>query len=140
MNEFEPKVVGFLCRWCTAAAADLAGVTRLEYPPNLRPLRVMCTGSVDPVFVIRALLSGADGVLVGGCPPGDCHYVSGNYKARRRITILKTVLKTFRLGDERVELRWISASEGRKFAETVKEMTKKVREMGENPLARSWSI
>jgi F420-non-reducing hydrogenase iron-sulfur subunit len=100
----------------------------------------MCTGSVDPVFVIRALLSGADGVLVGGCPPGDCHYVSGNYKARRRITILKTVLKTFRLGDERVELRWISASEGRKFAETVKEMTKKVREMGENPLARSWSI
>jgi len=140
MNGFEPKVVGFLCRWCTAAAADLAGVTRLEYPPNLRPLRVMCTGSVDPVFVIRALLSGADGVLVGGCPPGDCHYVSGNYKARRRITILKTVLKTFRLGDERVELRWISASEGRKFAETVKEMTKKVREMGENPLARSWSI
>jgi len=140
MNGFEPKVVGFLCRWCTAAAADLAGVTRLEYPPNLRPLRVMCTGSVDPVFVIRALLSGADGVLVGGCPPGDCHYVSGNYKARRRITILKTVLKTFRLGDERVELRWISASEGRKFAETVKEMTKKVKEMGENPLARSWSI
>ena len=140
MNEFEPKVVGFLCRWCTATAADLAGVTRLEYPPNLRPLRVMCTGSVDPVFVIRALLSGADGVLVGGCPPGDCHYVSGNYKARRRITILKTVLKTFRLGDERVELRWISASEGRKFAETVKEMTKKVKEMGENPLARSWSI
>jgi len=140
MNEFEPKVVGFLCRWCTATAADLAGVTRLEYPPNLRPLRVMCTGSVDPVFVIRALLSGADGVLVGGCHPGDCHYVSGNYKARRRITILKTVLKTFRLGDERVELRWISASEGRKFAETIKEMTKKVKEMGENPLARSWSI
>jgi F420-non-reducing hydrogenase iron-sulfur subunit len=100
----------------------------------------MCTGSVDPVFVIRALLSGADAVLVGGCHPGDCHYVSGNYKARRRITILKTVLKTFRLGDERVELRWISASEGRKFAETVKEMTKKVKEMGENPLARSWSI
>jgi F420-non-reducing hydrogenase iron-sulfur subunit len=100
----------------------------------------MCTGSVDPVFVIRALLSGADGVLVGGCHPGDCHYVSGNYKARRRITILKTVLKTFDLGDERVELRWISASEGRKFAETVKEMTEKVRKMGENPLARSWSI
>jgi F420-non-reducing hydrogenase iron-sulfur subunit len=140
MKEFEPKVVGFLCKWCTATAADLAGVTRLEYPPNLRPLRVMCSGSVDPIFVIRALLSGADGVLVGGCHPGDCHYVSGNYKARRRITILKTVLKTFDLGDERVELRWISASEGRKFAETVKEITERVRGMGENPLAKSWSI
>ena len=139
MENFEPKVVGFLCRWCTATAADLAGVTRLEYPPNLRPLRVMCTGSVDPVFVIRALLSGADGVLVGGCHPGDCHYVSGNYKARRRMTILKTVLKTFDLGDERVDLKWISASEGKLFADTVTRMVNTLKKMGPNPMKQLWN-
>jgi F420-non-reducing hydrogenase iron-sulfur subunit len=140
VEAFEPKIVGFLCKWCTAAAADLAGVTRLEYPANLRPLRVMCSGSVDPVFIIRALLSGADAVLVGGCHPGDCHYVSGNFKARRRIAMLRTIMKTFDLGEERVHLKWISASEGRKFADTAKEITEKVKEMGKNPLASYWQV
>ena len=82
---FEPSLVGFFCNWCTSTAADLAGTTRLQYPPNIRPIRVMCSGSVDPVYVLRALLSGADGVIVGGCPPGDCHYISGNFKTRRRM-------------------------------------------------------
>jgi len=137
-ESFEPKIVGFFCKWCTATAADLAGVTRLEYPPNIRPIRVMCSGSVDMVYVLRALLSGADAVWIGGCHPGDCHYVSGNYKARRRVTVLKTILNTFGLEEQRVEIRWISASEGRKFAETAKEITEKIRKMGKNPLCSNW--
>lgn len=138
-NEFEPNIVGFLCNWCTYTAADLAGTTRVQYPTNLRPIRTMCSGSVDPVYVIRALLSGADGVLVGGCHPGDCHYVSGNYKTRRRITILKTILNTLGLEDERVWLRWISAAEGRKFAETVSKFTEELRKQGANPVKEYWS-
>ena len=138
-NEFEPNIVGFLCNWCTYTAADLAGTTRVQYPTNLRPIRTMCSGSVDPVYVIRALLSGADGVLVGGCHPGDCHYVSGNYKTRRRITILKTILNTLGLEDERVWLRWISAAEGRKFAETVSKFTEELRKQGANPVKQYWS-
>jgi len=140
MAEFEPKIVGFLCNWCTATAADLAGTTRVQYPPNIRPIRVMCSGSVDPVYVIRSLLQGADGVLIGGCHPGDCHYVSGNYKERRRITILKTIFKALGLQDDRVWLRWISASEGRKFAETVKEMVEELKKRGPNPIKKEWSI
>ena len=131
---FEPKIVAFLCNWCTYAGADLAGTSRIQYPPNVRIIRLMCSGALDPVYVIRALTEGADGVLIGGCHPGDCHYLSGNYKARRRVGILKTILEKSGLGSERVLLRWISASEGQKFADTVKEFVEKIREIGPNPL------
>jgi F420-non-reducing hydrogenase iron-sulfur subunit len=139
MPDFEPKIVGFLCNWCTSAAADLAGTSRFQYPPNIRPIRVMCSGSVDSSYVLKALLDGADAVLVGGCHPGDCHYVSGNYKARRRIALLKRILETLDLEPERVQLEWISASEGKKFANYVTEMTEKVRELGPNPMGQAWS-
>ena len=139
-GQFEPVIVGFFCNWCTATAADLAGTTRMQYPPNVRPIRTMCSGSVDPVYVLRALLSGADGVIVGGCPPGDCHYVSGNYRARRRIAILKTILATLGLEDDRVWVRWISAAEGPKFARTMNEITQAIKKMGPNPMKSDWSI
>ena len=139
-GKFEPVIVGFFCNWCTSTAADLAGTTRMQYPPNIRPIRTMCSGSVDPVYILRALLSGADGVIVGGCPPGDCHYVSGNYKARRRMAILKTILATLGLEDERVWVRWISAAEGPKFAKTMNEITQAVKKMGPNPMKSDWSI
>jgi F420-non-reducing hydrogenase iron-sulfur subunit len=138
-KEFEPVIVGFFCNWCTATAADLAGTLRMQYPANIRPIRTMCSGSVDPVYVLRALLGGADGVLVGGCPPGDCHYVSGNLKARRRIAILKTVMNTLGLEDDRVDLKWISAAEGAKFARTMNEVTEKTKKQGPNPMGKEWS-
>jgi F420-non-reducing hydrogenase iron-sulfur subunit len=139
-KEFEPVIVGFFCNWCTATAADLAGTLRMQYPANIRPIRIMCSGSVDPVYVLRALLGGADGVMVGGCPPGDCHYVSGNLKARRRMAILKTVLNTLGLEDDRVEIKWISAAEGAKFARTMNEVTASTRKLGPNPMGKDWSI
>ena len=139
-NKFEPKLVGFFCNWCASSAADLAGTSRMQYPPNIRPIRVMCSGSVDTAYVWRAFLEGADGVIVGGCHPGDCHYVSGNYKARRRIKILETIMKTLGLNEERLWLRWISASEGRKFAETMKEFTEHIRELGPSETGKNWSI
>jgi F420-non-reducing hydrogenase iron-sulfur subunit len=139
MAEFEPKIVGFLCNWCTSAAADLAGTSRFQYPPNIRPIRVMCSGSVDSSYILKALLDGADGVLIGGCHPGDCHYVSGNYKARRRIALLRRILETLDLEPERVQLEWISASEGKKFANYVTDMTEQVRQMGANPASQAWS-
>jgi len=139
-NEFEPVIVGFFCNWCTATAADLAGTLRMQYPPNVRPIRPMCSGSVDPVYVLRALLGGADGVIVGGCPPGDCHYVNGNYKARRRMAILKTILDTLGLENNRVWIRWISAAEGAKFARTMNEITKSLKKLGPNPISKDWSI
>ena len=139
-DQFEPVIVGFFCNWCTATAADLAGTTRMQYPPNVRPIRVMCSGSVDPVYILRALLGGADAVILGGCPPGDCHYVSGNYKARRRMAILKTMLATLGLEDERVWVRWISAAEGAKFARTMNEITQKTKKLGPNPMKSDWSI
>lgn len=140
MPEYEPKVVGFMCNWCTAAAADLAGTTRMKYPANMRPIRTMCSGSVDPVYILMALLRGADAVLVGGCHPGDCHYVSGNYKARRRIAALHEILSTLGLEPERVWLRWVSASEGKKFADTATAVTEHARGLGKNPLAEEWEI
>jgi F420-non-reducing hydrogenase iron-sulfur subunit len=139
-KEFEPILVGFFCNWCTSTAADLAGTTRLQYPPNIRPIRTMCSGSVDAVYILRALLSGADGVIVGGCPPGDCHYVSGNFRARRRIAALKTILDTLGLENDRVWLRWISAAEGQKFAATMREFTEKIKELGPSPFKKNWAI
>ena len=139
-KEFEPVLIGFFCKWCTSAAADLAGTTRLQYPPNIRPIQVMCSSAVDPVYVIRALLSGADGVIIGGCPPGDCHYVSGNFRARRRLAMLKTTLKALGLDDDRVWVRWISAAEGPKFAETMREFTEEMKKKGPSPFKNCWPV
>lgn len=139
MNEdFEPRIVAFLCNWCAYTGADLAGTSRIQYPPNVRIIRMMCSGAVDPVYVIKPLLDGADGVLIGGCHPGDCHYQEGNYKARRRVAILKNILHQMGFDEERVWLRWISASEGQLFAETVTEMVEVLKEKGPNPLKELW--
>jgi F420-non-reducing hydrogenase iron-sulfur subunit len=140
MAEFEPKIVGFLCNWCTYAGADLAGTSRMQYPPNMRPIRVMCSGSVDSVYILRALLEGADGVFIGGCHPGDCHYVSGNYKARRRMVAFKSILRSVGLDQDRVWLRWISAAEGRKFADTVTEMTRAIADKGPSEFRDLWEV
>jgi len=129
-GRFEPKIVGFLCRWCSYTGADLAGTSRIEYPPNLTPIRVMCSGRVDPTFVVKALADGADGVLIAGCHPGDCHYQEGNYKAMRRYPMLLDLLDQFGIERERVRLEWISASEGERFAEVVKQLTETVRSLG----------
>ncbi len=134
-EEFEPKIIGFLCNWCAYAGADLAGVSRIQYPPNIRIVRVMCSGRVDPSFILEALKDGADGVLVAGCHlPSDCHYISGNFKALRRIKLLKKVLEQFGIEPERVRLEWISASEGDKFAAVVKDMVEQLKKLGSNPL------
>ena len=140
MAEFEPKIIAFLCNWCTYTGADLAGTSRLQYPPNIRIIRLMCTGAVDTIYVLKALIEGADGVLLGGCHPGDCHYQNGNYKARRRVAILKKILKQFGYDEERVWLKWISASEGKLFADTVTEMVKQLKEKGPNPIKLSWAV
>jgi len=139
-NGFEPKILAFACNWCAYVGADLAGTSRLQYPSNVRVIRVMCSGSVDPVYVLKALLNGADGVLIGGCYPGDCHYLEGNYKARRRVVALKEILKSAGLEEERVMLRWISASEGLRFAETITEFTAQLKEMGPNPMRKEWAV
>jgi len=132
---FKPKIVGFLCNWCSYAGADLAGVSRIQYPPTLRIVRVMCSGRVDPVFILEAFRSGADGVLVAGCHPGDCHYLSGNYKAQRRILMLKKVLEQLGLEPERLRLEWVSASEGDRFATIVRDMTEEITKLGPSPLS-----
>ncbi len=137
-EEFWPRIVAFLCNWCTYTGADLAGVSRTQYPPNIRPIRVMCSGSVDPMYILKALLDGADGVLIGGCHPGDCHYVNGNYKARRRLAVLSALLDEFGIGSERVWFRFISASEGALFARTVQDMVAHLRELGPNPARTLW--
>ncbi|MFQ6067047.1 MAG: hydrogenase iron-sulfur subunit [bacterium] len=139
-EEFEPRIIAFVCNWCTYAGADLAGTSRIQYPPNVRIIRLMCSGSLDPVYVINSLLLGADGVLIGGCHPGDCHYISGNYKARRRVTVLKEILKTLGFEENRVWLKWISASEGQKFADTIKEMVEQLKKQGPNPITEKWDV
>ncbi len=137
---FEPRIIGFLCNWCTYTGADLAGTSRLQYPPNLRVIRLMCSGAVDVSYVLKPLLEGADGVLIGGCHPGDCHYQEGNYKARRRIAILEESLATMGFDKERVWLRWISASEGGKFAETIAQFTARLKALGPNPTKELWTV
>jgi len=129
-TQFEPKIVGFLCRWCSYTGADLAGTSRMQYPANLGAIKVMCSGRVDPTFVVKALADGADGVLIAGCHPGDCHYSEGNYKAMRRHPMLMNLLEQFGIERERVRLEWISASEGERFAEVVTEFTEQLRAMG----------
>ena len=138
MDDFEPRIIAFLCNWCTYTGADLAGTSRIQYPPNIRIIRLMCSGGLDVTYVLKALLGGADGVLIGGCWPGDCHYQSGNYKARRRVAILKSILEQMGFDADRVWLRWISASEGQYFADTVTEMVGSLKEKGPNPLRELW--
>ncbi len=132
---FEPKIVGILCNWCSYAGADLAGISRKKFAPNVRVVRVMCSGRVEPTFVLKALEKGADGVLILGCHPGDCHYSEGNYKTIRRFPLLKKMLSQLGVEDERVRLEWVSASEGDHFAAIVNEMTEKIRRLG--PFSRN---
>ena len=132
-TNFEPKIIAFLCNWCTYAGADLAGVSRLQYPPNLRVVRVMCSGMVHPNLVIDALTKGADGVIICGCHLGDCHYLDGNVKAENRKEAIELMLEDFGIEPERFRLEWISASEGPRFAEVIREMTESVRELGPSP-------
>jgi len=124
--------VAFLCNWCSYAGADLAGVSRLQYPPNIRVIRVPCSGRVNPLFILRALRQGADGVLVSGCHPGDCHYLSGNYFARRKFALLKNLLEYVGIEPGRVQFSWVSASEGGKFSQLVNEVTQEVKALGQN--------
>ncbi|HVI74826.1 MAG TPA: hydrogenase iron-sulfur subunit [Anaeromyxobacteraceae bacterium] len=130
MSEFEPKIVAFLCNWCTYVAADAAGVSRFVQKPNVRVIRVNCSGMVDPSYVMKAFASGADGVLVGGCHPGDCHYVVGNIKAMRRAPLLKKLLGELGVEELRFRLKWIAASEPSQFAKTVNDMTEEIRKLG----------
>lgn len=127
---FEPKIVGFLCNWCSYSGADLAGVSRIKSAPNIRVIRTMCSGRVDPTFVLKAFQLGADGVIVMGCHPGDCHYQEGNYKTLRRIPFLKRLIKDFGIEPNRLRLEWVSASEGDKYAEVVNEFTEEIRKLG----------
>ena len=131
---FEPRIVAFLCNWCTSAAADLAGVSRFKYPANITPVRVMCSGMVDPFYVMYALRKGADGVLLGGCHIGDCHYLTGNWQTEKRVPLLHKALETLGIDPRRVRLEWISASEGARFVEVAAEFVADVKRLGPNPL------
>jgi len=132
MEGFEPTIIAFVCNWCTFTAADLAGTSRLTYPPNVRLIRMMCTGMVDPKYVIKALLEGADAVWISGCHPGDCHYINGNYKARRRVKLLKEILPRFGIDERRLKLTWVGASDGVHFVKIAKEFTAEIRNLGPN--------
>jgi len=129
-KQFEPRIVAFFCNWCTYTAADLAGTARMTYSPNVRVIRIMCSGRLDPQFILKAFREGADGVLIGGCHPGDCHYQEGNYKALRRFTLLKRFLNMMGIEKERIRLEWIAASEGDKVQKVINEMTEQVRKLG----------
>jgi coenzyme F420-reducing hydrogenase delta subunit len=130
MEEFEPKIVAFLCNWCSYAGADLAGTSRMEYPPNVKTIRVMCSGRVHPMLVVNALQQGADGVLISGCHPGDCHYTEGNYYTRRRVQIMRRLLEYIGIHPARVRVSWVSAAEGKKFVEVIKEVVNDVKKIG----------
>jgi coenzyme F420-reducing hydrogenase delta subunit len=129
-KDWQPKIVAFLCNWCSYAGADLAGVNRLQYPPNVRIIRVPCSGRINPFFILAALHNGADGVLVSGCHPGDCHYLSGNYAARRKFALLKSLLEYAGLEEGRVQFSWVSASEAGRFAEIMTQVTQSVKTLG----------
>ncbi|WP_041643851.1 hydrogenase iron-sulfur subunit [Mahella australiensis] len=129
-QEWEPKIVAFLCNWCSYAGADLAGTSRIQYPPNVRVIRVPCSGRVNPLYIIRALQEGADGVLVSGCHPGDCHYSTGNMYARRKFTVLKNLLEYVGVEPDRVQFSWVSASEGARFAEVITQVTGDIKRLG----------
>ena len=129
-EEFEPRIVAFLCKWCSSAGSDLAGVSRMEYPPNVIPIQVMCSGSVSPLYILSAFKKGADGVLVSGCHPGDCHYIKGNFYARRRIALVKGQLEFIGLEPERFQMSWVSAAEGLKYTEIIKDFVNTLKPLG----------
>ena len=133
-EEFEPNILGILCNWCTYAGADLAGTSRTQYPTNVRVIRIMCTGRLDPAFVLKALSVGADGVLVSGCHVGDCHYLAGNFKSRRRVALLRKLIEEYGYDRERLRMTFISASEGAIWAEVVQDMVNTIKKLGPNPL------
>jgi F420-non-reducing hydrogenase iron-sulfur subunit len=136
--QFEPKIVGFLCNWCSYRAADLAGISRINYAPNVRIVRVMCSGRVDPTFVMKALSLGADGVMIAGCHPGECHYIEQNYKAMRRYHMLKHTLGALGVDERRVQLVWASAAEGNLLAESIDKMVNDIRELGPLGWSHNW--
>ena len=136
-SDWEPNIIGFACNWCTYAGADLAGTSRLKYPPNVRLIRIMCTGRLHANFLLKALKDGVDGIFIGGCHPGDCHYQTGNYKARRMIGLVKKVIEQLGFNPERIHVEWISAAEGAQFAEAITQFTEQVRRMGPNPLKKT---
>ena len=130
MSEFEPNIVAFLCNWCSYAGADLTGTTRTHYPPTVKVIRVMCTGRVNPLFVAQVLRTGADGVLISGCHPGECHYMKGNFLARRRFLIMRNLLEFVGIDPQRIRMSWVSASEGKKFADVITEVTEDIKKLG----------
>lgn len=130
LEEFEPNIIGFLCSWCSYAGADLAGTSRIQYPHNVKIIKVMCSGRVNPMYIINAFQQGADGVLVSGCHPGDCHYTHGNYLARRRIATMKKLLEFLGIEPDRVRMTWVSAAEGRKYADVVRKLTEDIKKLG----------
>ncbi|MBI2868294.1 MAG: hydrogenase iron-sulfur subunit [Chloroflexi bacterium] len=132
--DWEPKIVGFLCKWCSYAGADLAGTSRKKYPANIRIIKIPCSGRFDPLFALKALRLGYDGVLVSGCHPGDCHYQTGNYRARRRIALTRRFLELMGIDPRRFQASWVSASEGEKFARVVAQVTRDIKEIGPNRL------
>lgn len=129
-EEFEPKIVAFLCKWCSSAGSDLAGVSRMQYPPNVLPITVMCSGSVSPLYIFDAFNKGADGVLVSGCHPGDCHYIKGNYYARRRIALVKKLLEFIGLEPQRFQMSWVSAAEGTKYTQIISDFVADLKPLG----------
>jgi F420-non-reducing hydrogenase iron-sulfur subunit len=129
-EEFEPRIVAFLCKWCSSAGSDLAGVSRMQYPPNVLPITVMCSGSVSPLYIMDAFNKGADGVLVSGCHPGDCHYIKGNYYARRRIALVKKLLEFIGLEPQRFQMSWVSAAEGTKYTQIINDFVKELKPLG----------
>lgn len=141
-DDWQPRILAFLCNWCSYAGADLAGVSRIQYPPNVRVIRVPCSGRVNPMFILRALQQGVDGVLVSGCHPGDCHYLTGNYFARRRFLVLQRMLEFCGLEPGRVQFSWVSASEGQKFADVIREVTESIRALGpaSRMVKRLWDL
>lgn len=134
MDGFEPKIIGFCCNWCAYAGADLAGIGRIQYPPNLRMIRVMCSGTIEPVYILEAFQKGADGVFIGGCHPGDCHYQAGNYKTMRKVILMKRLLAQLGISPKRLRLEWVSAAEGQRFAQVVTDFIAEVKELGPNSL------
>lgn len=130
MKEWQPKILAILCNWCSYAGADLAGVSRIQYPPNIRVVKVPCSGRVDPLFIMKSLQSGYDGILISGCHPGDCHYLSGNYVARRRFAVLQPLIEFIGIEPGRVQFSWISAGEGERFAQVVTKVTEDVKKLG----------
>lgn len=139
-EEWKPKILGIVCNWCSYAGADLAGTSRIQYPSDIRLIRLMCTGRVDPLFIMKAFMDGADGVIVSGCHFGDCHYIAGNFKAAKRMFYVKRVLKSLGFDDRRLRMTFVSASEGAKWAEVVKDMVKTINELGPSPLHTASTI